>query len=53
MLYKTYLNFPSNAIFIESYEYMPKEDNYLMNIIFPYLEFFHNSKLSVSTFVQL
>jgi hypothetical protein len=28
--YRTYMNPPSNAIFVESYEYMPKEDNYLI-----------------------
>jgi hypothetical protein len=51
--YRTYLNLPFNAIFIESYEYTPKEDNYLMKTIFPYLEFLHNSRLIVPTFVEL
>ncbi len=31
--YQTCLNLPSNAIFVESYEYAPKEDNYLMKIL--------------------
>jgi hypothetical protein len=31
--YRTYLNLLSNAIFVESYEYVPKEDNYLMKIL--------------------
>jgi len=52
-LYKTYLNLPFNAIFIKSYEDMPKEDNYLMKTLLPYLEFFHYSRLSVPTFVEL
>ncbi len=51
--YKTYLNLPFNAIFVESFEYVPKEDNYLMKILLPYLEFFHYSRLSVPTFVEL
>ncbi len=29
-LYRTYLSPPFNAIFVESYENLPKEDNYLM-----------------------
>jgi hypothetical protein len=53
MPYRTYLNPPFNAIFVESYEYTPKEDNYLMKIFFPYLEFFHNFGLNVPTFVEL
>jgi hypothetical protein len=36
-LYIIYLNLPFNAIFVESYEYVPKEDNYLMNFFLPYL----------------
>jgi hypothetical protein len=52
MPYKTYLNPPSNAIFVESYEYMPKEDNYLMKTLLPYLEFLQYSRLSVPTFVE-
>ncbi len=28
--YRNCLNPPSNAIFVESYEYVPKEDNYFM-----------------------
>jgi hypothetical protein len=53
MSYKTCLNLPFNAIFVESYEYTPKEDNYLMKILLLYLEFFHNFGLSVPTFVKL
>jgi hypothetical protein len=52
MPYKTCLNLPFNAIFIESYEYLPKEDNYLMKTILPYLEFLHNFVFSVPTFVE-
>ncbi len=35
--YRTYLNMPFNAIFVESYEYAPKENNYLMKNLFSYL----------------
>jgi hypothetical protein len=35
MPYITYLNLPFNAIFVESYEYAPKEVNYLMKTLFP------------------
>jgi hypothetical protein len=51
--YKTCLNLPSNAIFVESYEYAPKKDNYLMKTLLPYLKFFHYFGLSVPTFVEL
>jgi hypothetical protein len=44
---------PFNAIFVESYEYVPKEDNYLMKILLPFLEFFHYFGISVFTFVEL
>jgi len=37
MPYIICLNLPFNAIFVESYEYVPKEDNYLMKILLPYL----------------
>ncbi len=45
--YRTCLNLPFNAIFIESSEYMLKEDNYLMKTFLSYLEFLHNYGLSV------
>jgi hypothetical protein len=51
--YRTYMNLHFNAIFVESYEYTPKEDNYLVKTIFPYLKFLHNFRLSVPTFVEL
>jgi hypothetical protein len=51
--YRTCLNPPSNAIFVEFYEYTPKEDNYLMKTLLPYLKFFHYSGLSVPSFVEL
>jgi len=51
--YRTYLNPPSNAIFVEFYEYVPKENNYLMKVLLLYLEFFYYSGLSVPTFVEL
>jgi hypothetical protein len=53
MLYRTYLNPPFNAIFVESYEDLPKEDNYLMKTLLLYLEFFHYFGLSIPTFVEL
>jgi hypothetical protein len=52
MFYKTYLNPPFNVIFVKSYEYTPKEDNHLMKIHLPYLEFLHYYGLSVPTFVE-
>jgi len=52
--YKTcYLNSPFNVIFVESYEYVPKEANYLMKTLLPYLKFPHYSRLNVPTFVEL
>jgi hypothetical protein len=53
MPYITYLNPPFNAIFVESYEYMPKEDNFLMKAFLLYLELLHYSRLIVPTFVEL
>jgi hypothetical protein len=52
MPYRTCLNPPCNAIYVESYEYMPKE-NYLMKTLLPYLKFFHYFGLSLPTFVEL
>jgi hypothetical protein len=53
MPYKTCFNLPFNAIFVESYAYVSKEQNYLMKILLPYLNFFHYFGLSVPTFVEL
>jgi hypothetical protein len=53
MPYKTCFNPPFNVIFVESYEYALKEDNYLMKTLIPYLEFLHYSRLSVPTFMEL
>jgi len=36
MPYKTCLNLPFNAIFVECYEDLPKEDYYLMKTLFMY-----------------
>jgi hypothetical protein len=44
-------NHPS-AIFLESFDSLHGEDNYLLGIIFPYLESFHLSRYGVSTYVQ-
>jgi hypothetical protein len=40
-----------NAIFVESYEDLPKEDNYLMKTLLLYLEFLHY--FGIPTFVEL
>jgi hypothetical protein len=53
MPYKTYLNPPFNAIFVEFYEYVPKEDNYIMKTFLPYLKFLHYFGFHVPTFVEL
>ncbi len=51
--YNTCLNPPFNAIFVESYEDLPKKDNYLMKILLPYLELnLQYFGFSVPTFVQ-
>ncbi len=46
------MNPPFNAIFVESYENLPKEDNYFMKTFLQYLEFIHYSRLNVPTFVE-
>jgi hypothetical protein len=51
--YRTYLNPSFNAIFVEFYEYAPKEDSYLTKTFLPYLKFIHNSGLNAPTFVEL
>jgi hypothetical protein len=53
MPYKTSFNLPFNAIFVEWYEYAPKEDNYLMKTLLPYLIYFQYFGLSVPTFLEL
>ncbi len=53
MPYKTCLNSPFNAIFVESYEYAPKDDNYLMKTFLSYLKFLHYFRRNVPTFVEL
>ncbi len=53
MPYKTFLNPPFNVIFVESYEYTPKEDNYLMKTLISYLKFLHYIELNVFTFMEL
>jgi hypothetical protein len=53
MPYKACLNPPFNVIFVKSYEYMPKEENYFMKTLLMYLKFIHYFGLSVPTFVEL
>jgi hypothetical protein len=52
MPYKTFLNPPFNVIFVESYEYAPKEDNDPMKTLIPYLKFLDYIKLNVFTFME-
>jgi len=51
--YKTCLNPPYNAIFVEYYEYAPKKIKNLMKTFLPYLKFFHYFGFCVPTFVEL
>jgi hypothetical protein len=53
MPYISCLNLPFNAIFVESYEYVLKEDNYRMKALLSYSKFFQYFGLNVPTFVQL
>jgi hypothetical protein len=50
--YKSLFNEPFNAIFLEYFDSFHKEDNYLLGIVFPYLETFHCSKYGVIIFVE-
>ncbi len=50
--YKTCQNPPFNVIFIESYEDMLEEENYLLGTFLPYLESFHYFGFNVPTFVE-
>jgi hypothetical protein len=52
MAYKNCLNLPFNVIFVETYEDLPKEDNYLMKTLLLYLKVLHYFKLNVFTFVE-
>ncbi len=51
MPYKTYQNPPFNAIFIESYKEVLKEDNYFLRTLFLNLDLFY-SWFHVPTFVE-
>jgi len=53
MPYIMCLNSHFNAMFVESYEDLPKEDNYFMKNLLPYLQFIHYFRFSVPTFVEL
>ncbi len=53
MPYRTCLNPPFNAIFVEFYKDLPKENNYLMKTFLLYLKSFHYTRLSVCIFVEL
>ncbi len=53
MPYRTCLNPPSNAIFVESYKDLPKENNYFTKTFLLYLKSFHYFGFIVCTFVKL
>jgi hypothetical protein len=45
-------NPPFNAIFIESYEDVPQDDNYFLGTFLPHLKLFHYYGLIVPTFIK-
>ncbi len=49
--YKSMFNGPYTAIFEKSFDGYGRDDNYLLHIILPYLEYLHHSKYGVITFV--
>jgi len=52
MPYKCMFNNLYNAIFLESFDNLCGEDQYLLGFIFPYLENLHSSGYVVPTFVE-
>jgi hypothetical protein len=50
--YKNIFNGPYSAIFLESFDDLCGEDQYLLGSIFPYLENFHLFGYGVPTFVE-
>ncbi len=42
-----------HIILVESHQYVPKYDNYIMKTLITYFQFLHNSRLNVPTFVEL
>jgi hypothetical protein len=50
--YKTCQILLFNVIIIESYKDVPKEDNYFLGTLLPYLKLFHYFGFSVPTFVE-
>ncbi len=53
MLHKSMFNPPCMAIFFKTYYESPTDGNYLFNIVLPYLESLHLSKMQVYKFVEL
>ncbi len=51
--HKNMFNLPCSAIFFETFYGSPINNNYLFNIIFPYLELLHSSGMWVYKFVEL
>jgi hypothetical protein len=50
--HKNMFNGPYNAIFLESFDSIHGEDQYLVGSILPYLENLHSYKYGVPTFVE-
>jgi hypothetical protein len=50
--YKSLFNGSFNAIYVETFEKSGRNDNYLLGIVFPYMETIHFLEFSVPTFVQ-
>ncbi len=45
-------NPPFNAIFLESYEDVPYDDNYFLRTFLPHLKLFHYYGLRIPTFIK-
>jgi hypothetical protein len=52
MPYKNIFNGPYNAIFLESFDNLCGEDQYLLGFLLPYLENLHSSRYDAPTFVE-
>jgi hypothetical protein len=52
MPYKSMFNNLYNAVFLESFDGLRGEDQYLLGFVFPYLENLHSFRYDVPTFVE-
>jgi hypothetical protein len=52
-LHKIMFNPPCSAIFFETFYGSPTNDNYLFNIVLPYLELLNSFKMRIYKFVEL